>query len=178
MELFVALEVPFAAKLELSQVQKQCRKYESSGKYEPMENFHLTLRYIGEQFNVSKVIKHLDTITGSSFALSLGKLGMFNNKEGTVLWVDVQEEHHTRYLHELQKKVDLKLLEAGVQFEALSFIPHISVAHGCDLSIKEYFPYCKIAPVSFQVTMFHLYAVSYESGIQKFVKIKDFHFNQ
>ncbi|WP_080834229.1 RNA 2',3'-cyclic phosphodiesterase [Cohnella massiliensis] len=176
MELFVGLDFPFAVNQELEQIQKRLRRFDPSGKYEPPENYHLTLRYIGELPEAESVTANLEPIECKRFRLRLHELGMFENPEKTVIWVNVTGENEA--LQTLQRRIDRTLTDAGVQVERFSFVPHISLAYDCRNSLSDYFSSCEVTPLSFEVSDFHLYVVHRSPEGSRFRKIRTFNLTE
>ncbi|MCZ8511582.1 RNA 2',3'-cyclic phosphodiesterase [Paenibacillus filicis] len=171
MELFVALDVPLAVKRELRNIQNHLRQFDSSGKYESAENFHLTLSYIGEWTSQETIISHLEHIRFNSFELQLHEPGIFENPGKSVVWVNVKENDR---LHALQQMIVQALANAGVLINRFVFVPHISLAYGCNPSISSSFSACKVIPLSFEVSSFYLYVVHSVSESTRFKKLRNF----
>jgi 2'-5' RNA ligase len=120
--LFVALALPAAIKAELL----------SGGipgaKWVPPENYHLTLRFIGEveSWRAEEVDEALANIRAKPFALSLRGVGTFE-KAGRIssLWVGVEK---TDQLGFLQTKVETALQRIGLEPERKRFAPHVTLA--------------------------------------------------
>lgn len=171
MELFVGIDFPPEINQELLRIQSCLRRVDPSGRYEPMENYHLTLRYFGESLDADTAVDQLDRIDFPVFSLRLHELGMFDNPEKNVVWVNVQEEERLRTL---QQRIDSACSDAGSPMKRYSFVPHISLAYHCRNNISTDFPACTVSPLSFVVSSFHLYAVQNIPERPRFRKIKQF----
>jgi 2'-5' RNA ligase len=124
MRLFVALDLPWEIKEELSDLSFNM----IGARWVPTDNFHLTLRFIGEasRLQAEEIDLALATLRGRSFAFSLAGLGWFE-KAGRVssLWVGVERNEH---LAKLQSKVESALYRMGLPPDRRRFTPHVTLA--------------------------------------------------
>jgi 2'-5' RNA ligase len=124
MRLFVALDLPAEIKSRLAAL--------SGGipglRWVPPENYHLTLRFIGEvnRPGAEEVDEALAMIRARPFDLTLGGLGIFE-RQGRVqsLWVGAERSSG---LAHLQAKVETALQRAGLEPERRRFAPHVTLA--------------------------------------------------
>ena len=128
MRLFVALDLPW----EL----KQCLAGLAGGlpgaRWVPSENFHITLRFIGETpgFRAEEIDHALAGLRARGFSLSLTGVGVFAKGGGkggrpTSLWVGVER---TPPLDHLQSKIETALQRVGLEPERRRFAPHVTLA--------------------------------------------------
>jgi 2'-5' RNA ligase len=124
MRLFVALDLPWAIKEELGDLSFNL----NGARWVPQDNFHLTLRFIGEasRLQAEEIDLALVSMRGRGFAFSLSGLGWFE-KNGRVntLWAGVERNQD---LARLQAKVETALHRAGVPPERRRFTPHVALA--------------------------------------------------
>jgi 2'-5' RNA ligase len=124
MRLFVALDLPWEIKEELSDLSFNL----IGARWVPTDNFHLTLRFIGEasRLQAEEIDLALATLRGRSFAFSLSGLGWFE-KAGRVssLWVGVERNEQ---LAKLQAKVESALYRVGLPPDRRRFTPHVTLA--------------------------------------------------
>jgi 2'-5' RNA ligase len=94
----------------------------------PPENYHLTLRFIGEVENVlaDELDEALGTIRAKPFDLTLRGMDVFE-KAGRIHSLYVGVERNERLLH-LQNKVETALQRAGLPPERKKFAPHVTLA--------------------------------------------------
>ena len=122
--LFVALAVPAALKAQLALLAGGV----PGAKWVPPENYHVTLRFIGEvePWRAQEVDEALAAVRARPFELSLRGLGTFE-KGGRIstLWVGVEK---TEGLAHLQGKVETALQRAGLEPERRRFAPHLTLA--------------------------------------------------
>lgn len=126
MRLFVALDLPPEVKSRLSGL--------SGGipglRWVPPENYHLTLRFIGEvdRVGAEEVDEALAAVRAPAFDLTLTGVGTFE-RAGKIqaLWVGAER---TTALAHLQNKVETALQRAGLEPERRRFAPHVTLARG------------------------------------------------
>lgn len=125
LRLFVALPLPAALKEQLSVLS-------GSGipgaKWVPPENYHLTLRFIGEieSWRAQEVDEALAGIRARPFELSLRGIGTFA-RGGRIhaLWVGAERSEGMAFL---QAKVESALQRIGLEPERRRFAPHVTLA--------------------------------------------------
>lgn len=125
MRLFVGLDLPW-------ETREQLGRLAFSGipgaRWVPEENYHLTLRFIGEVPHplAEEIDLALATLRGRGFSLTLTGVGTFEKGGRDVaLWVGVERNPS---LEHLQTKVETALQRAGLPAERRRFIPHVTLA--------------------------------------------------
>jgi 2'-5' RNA ligase len=122
--LFVALALPAALKAQLALLAGGI----PGARWVPPENYHLTLRFIGEveSWRAQEVDDALAGIRAPGFELSLRGLGTFE-KGGRIsaLWVGAEKNEGLAFL---QAKVETALQRAGFEPERRRFAPHVTLA--------------------------------------------------
>src|ERR1700709_651193 len=124
MRLFVALDLPWEVKEELSDLSFNL----NGARWVPTDNFHLTLRFIGEatRLQAEEIDLALATMRGRSFAFSLSGLGWFEkNGKVNTLWAGVERNEN---LARLQSKVETALHRIGLAPDRRRFTPHLALA--------------------------------------------------
>lgn len=124
LRLFVALSLPAELKGRLAMLSGGI----PGAKWVPPENYHLTLRFIGEvaSWQAQEVDDALAAIRARPFELSLRGVGTFE-RGGRIaaLWVGAER---TEGLAFLQGKVETALQRAGLEPERRRFAPHVTLA--------------------------------------------------
>jgi RNA 2',3'-cyclic 3'-phosphodiesterase len=125
MRLFVGLPIPDALRAQLAGLAGGI----PGAKWVPPENYHLTLRFIGElePWRAQEVDEALAAIRGAKpFELLLRGVGTFE-KGGRIhaLWLGA--ERSEGLLH-LRRKVETALQRSGLEPERRSFAPHVTLA--------------------------------------------------
>jgi 2'-5' RNA ligase len=122
--LFVALALPDTLRTQLSMLAGGIQ----GARWVPPENYHLTLRFIGEVegWRADEVDEALSTIRCKPFELCLRGVGTFE-KAGKIqsLWVGVEKSDE---LTRLQAKVETALQRIGLDPERRRFAPHVTLA--------------------------------------------------
>ncbi|WP_338663644.1 RNA 2',3'-cyclic phosphodiesterase [Pararoseomonas sp. SCSIO 73927] len=122
--LFVALALPEELRTQLSMLTGGIQ----GARWVPPENYHLTLRFIGEVegWRADEVDEALSAIRCKPFELSLRGVGTFE-KAGRIetLWIGVEK---TEGLTHLQSKIETALQRMGLDPERRRFAPHVTLA--------------------------------------------------
>jgi RNA 2',3'-cyclic 3'-phosphodiesterase len=119
--LFVAIDIPVELKLKLSQL---CTGVPSVRWVVP-ENFHLTLRFIGEvdDATATSVVGALRRVQMPRFRLTLAGVGQFG---GHTLWVGAEPDPALLRLH---SAVEKELQGVAPAADARPYLPHVKLAH-------------------------------------------------
>lgn len=124
MRLFVALDLPHAVRERLAWMAGGL----PGARWLPPENYHVTLRFIGELpgYRAEEVDLALSALRAPGFTVELTGIGTFE-KAGKVtsLWVGVER---TPPLDHLQAKIETALQRAGLEPERKRFVPHVTLA--------------------------------------------------
>jgi 2'-5' RNA ligase len=129
MRLFVALDLPWTLRERLASLAGAGIP---GARWVPPENYHLTLRFIGEASgHRAEDIDHaLAGLRGRGFSLVFTGLGVFDRggpkgNRSTTLWVGVERNPQ---LDHLQGKIETALQRAGLEPERRRFAPHVTLA--------------------------------------------------
>ena len=125
MRLFVALDLPWLLRDRLSALAGAGIP---GARWVPPENYHLTLRFIGETpgHRAEDIDTTLIALRAKGFSLTLAGVGTFaNGGRSTELWVGV--ERNPRLDH-LQNKIETALQRCGLPPERRRFQPHVTLA--------------------------------------------------
>lgn len=128
MRVFFAIEFDENIKSYFYEIQEKVRPYCLAGNFTLKENFHLTLRFIGEQSSeqIHKLKAVLtDTAQASSFELRPEKLGSFRKGNRSIIWIGLEKSPQLQQLYANLEKV---LADNGYQKEERSYSPHITLA--------------------------------------------------
>jgi len=150
---FICLELSREAITEIEDIQGLIRKKKLFyGKFTEPENLHLTLKFLGEidSEKVEKVKEELRNVKFSEFEVSLGELGMFNDR---ILWVKLMGKE----IWDLQAKIDVHIEKLGFMKEE-RFMSHITLARIKKVIDKnillDYVKNIKHRPIRFKVREF------------------------
>jgi 2'-5' RNA ligase len=139
--LFIAVEIPQEIKELFVPITSELKKAKS--KVVPMENIHLTLKFIGETYKRESIIKVLSNCSKKKFTLKLKGVGVFPNvSHPRVFWVGVEEN---KELEELFSFIEDSLFSIGIPKDERPFSPHVTLSrfkfspiHGLGKIIDEY----------------------------------------
>ncbi len=156
--LFVAIDLPEEVKHAMAELSGDL----PGARWVPREQLHLTLRFIGEvdEETFRRVKVALARVTGAAFTLSLIGIGHFPpGRHPRVLWVGMEEND---LLRELQKNVELALMEADIPPDDRKFSPHITIARLKETPAAQVEAFERVhgrfASEPFPVREFHLYS--------------------
>lgn len=124
MRLFVALDLPWNVKQDLATLS--CTL--PGARWVPEENFHLTLRFIGEanRLQAEEIDHALQALRGRGFVFSLSGIGWFEkNGRANTLYVGVERNEA---LLRLQTKIETALYRIGLALDRRRFTPHVTLA--------------------------------------------------
>ena len=134
--LFTALEIPRDAALSLSLLRGGL----PGARWMDVENYHITLRFIGdvEGRTADDIVSGLDRISRPAFEIRLSGVGAFGNKKPHALWAGVEPSAE---LAALQAEIDRICLRNGAPADARKFTPHVTIARLRNTSPLELAPY-------------------------------------
>ena len=125
MRLFVGLELPWELRQRVAMLPAGGIP---SARWVPPENYHVTLRFIGEApRHLADEIDHaLAALKAPSFALTLAGIGTFaKGGRSQSLWLGVARSEP---LERLQSKIETALQRCGLEPERRRFQPHVTLA--------------------------------------------------
>jgi 2'-5' RNA ligase len=122
--LFVALDLPHAARARLSRLETGL----PGARWLPPENFHVTLRFLGEmpKHRAEELDHALAALRPRGFTLQIAGVGVFE-KAGRpqTLWAGVER---SQQLDHLQNKIETAVQRIGFEPERKRFNPHVTLA--------------------------------------------------
>lgn len=143
--LFVAVLPDGAARAELVRAQRALLPHLAKGKPTAAPNLHLTLAFLGEldaraearaRAAMREAVGAYAAVGGRPFALTLGDLGCFGKRRGSIVWQGIaadnrRERRGRERLMALQANLAEALTASGVAVEAGAYTPHLTLARGC-----------------------------------------------
>lgn len=91
MRLFIAVNCSEEMKSALTDIQQLIRKQSITGNYTKLDNFHLTLAFIGEYDRPDRASEALERVCFEAFQLSLNGIGAF----GDLWWAGISDNDRT-----------------------------------------------------------------------------------
>jgi RNA 2',3'-cyclic 3'-phosphodiesterase len=125
MRLFVALDLPWELRQRVAMLANAGIP---GAKWVPPENYHITLRFIGETptYQAEEIDHALASLKARGFSLTLSGVGTFDRSGRSMsLWVGVERNPQ---LDHLQNKIETALQRIGLEPERRRFAPHVSLA--------------------------------------------------
>ena len=162
--LFVAIDLPAEVKEAVTGIGRNL----PGARWVAADQLHLTLRFIGaaDETLFLQIKAALAKVTALPFPLALKGIGHFPpGKNARVLWVGMEQ---IEPLLELQRNVELALLDAGIAPEERRFSPHITIArlketsHGRVAAFVE--AHAGFESAAFPVDVFYLYSSTLSSS--------------
>lgn len=130
MRVFIGIELDESMKEYIFKNQQIVKNNSVKGNYSRKENFHLTLRFIGEvnDVQIDDLKKTIDETAkiSSTFKLKSGELGYFPRKNKKIIWVGISEGQ--RSLQQLFNVLENNLQKHGFERDERGFKPHITIA--------------------------------------------------
>ncbi|KUO48732.1 MAG: hypothetical protein APF76_01970 [Desulfitibacter sp. BRH_c19] len=129
MRVFLAIEFPEDIKEYLDQIHLVLREQSKTGNFTKKDNYHLTLRFIGEikDHELDKLKEVIDEIAlkHNCFQLTMNKVGCFARGSKMIIWVGInQNETLGRLYSQLEQSLERK----GYTKEERNFVPHVTIA--------------------------------------------------
>ncbi len=122
--LFIALDFPPSGPQRLAEI---CHGLNGAN-WVPEDQYHLTLRFIGEvnEMDFENIHSSLGGLQANAFFLDIKGLGHFPLRgDPQVLWIGVAKNEA---LQSLRNKVEKALMRCGLEPDSRKFHPHITLA--------------------------------------------------
>lgn len=137
MRVFIAIELSEKVKGELSSIQQSVKQAALSGRFTSIDNFHLTVHFIGEVNHkecedIKSAMERTASQTGP-FQLSLSELGSFKKKNKEIIWVGVNG--NVEALQQLNKDVLKNLSTSTLTDTEIEYVPHLTLGRQIKLAL-------------------------------------------
>ncbi len=184
--LFIALPLDHTIRECLNKTADFLKAYSDYLKIVPPENFHITMKFLGELNDKTAGIL-AESFSKIKFdeneiPFSLKGLGMFRNDSGGVLWAGIESD--MKLLKNIQRVIEAFTKSFGFEKEKRNFVPHITLARlktGTKLP-EEIISFIKENSNTFYADGLFSKAVLYESKLQSsgavYKEISSIHFNK
>ena len=130
LRVFIAVEIPLPIRQTIfSQTESLRAALGQLVRWVPIENMHLTLKFIGDvsPANVELLSQMLiaETTTCPPFSMQLGGLGSFPTpRRARVIWIGIQAP---AALDSLQRGIEFAAARLGYEPETRPFSPHLTI---------------------------------------------------
>lgn len=133
---FIAIEFNESIKGYLHKVQDMVKEESSAGNFTSEDNFHLTLKFIGEaEADRIEAIKGcIDDVAlvHNRFKLNFDRLGNFPRGNRSIVWIGIRE---SELLLKLQAALEASLEKAGFPKDDKKFTAHITLVRQAALKV-------------------------------------------
>ncbi len=166
MRLFIGIQLNPEWKECLETIQQEIKDISSKGNFTAKENFHLTIRFLGEvEEQKVKLLKeqlHGQLSKCSTFDIETTGLGFFTKKRGMIPWIGIKQN---KLLQGVYNTVQDCLNQVDIPEEGSPYIPHLTLGRTIRLDEEKFLELkASISPVLFQkvtnLTIFKSYQVN------------------
>lgn len=138
MRSFIGINFSSETKEDLSKIQRQIRDHAIKGRFKHVDNFHITLKFLGEIENQQseEIAKKLEKIAGKqkSFELKLQGIGQFKGRENIrTLYIGLGGDIDA--LKRLNEDIEVAMEILGFKKEGRPYTPHITISQDLMLDI-------------------------------------------
>lgn len=170
MRLFIALPLPVSARRALFEAQQALQRGGVTGRFVPIENFHITLRFLGErpESDLPALVAAMRNAVCDArpFGLSLGAYGSFS-RTGYI-----EAEGNLAELTRLNETLEAALLDAGMGRARERFLPHITLGRNLAFPAEaEAFPAPSCRRERFPADTLVLYESRFEAGGMRYMPV-------
>lgn len=177
---FIGIDFDDDCKKYICELQQKLKKNARMGRWKHIDNFHLTLKFLGDITPEQK--KQIDGVMQNicmeqnPFSLEISKLGFFSGKDTIrVLWLGLSGD--LRRLEPLASKISYSLSEIGFTPEKRKYTPHITIGQ----DVLFYYPFEQVSkaigPISFgpiAVSRLALFKSEQIQGRRVYTKISEY----
>lgn len=129
MRVFIAIELNEEVKKYIGEFQELFKTYCKKGNFTPIDNVHITLRFIGEididDIERIKEAMYKTSIYNKAFKLSINELGFFERNDSNIAWIGIDKNN---FLIKLHNSLERSLLSEGFKRDRQKLVPHITIA--------------------------------------------------
>ena len=128
--IFIAVELSDIVKEKLKEIQNVLYDSALSIKWVEEENFHITLKFLGElkESELLEVKKNLIEVISDqrSFEIGIDGLDAFPNlKHPKIIWAGIKKNKEK--MVNLHEKIEARMVELGFEAEKHDYTPHITL---------------------------------------------------
>lgn len=178
--IFLGLELGENLKSEIQRYQGNLQLQAQKGKWKDADNFHITIKYIGETEieRIAEIDSLMEHIEASPFMIHISGLECFRRKEKLgVLYLGISGDGAE--LGKLYEEIEETMVDAGFRGEKRGYTPHITLGNDIlfDGELEEIKEKYRL-PVfsSLYVDRVTLFESKKEDGKRIYVPIKQYRF--
>lgn len=127
MRIYIAIDFDTDTKKYFQTISEKVKPFSTKGKFTELNNFHLTLRFIGEinEIELPKLKEILDISLSKTkpFSLKTSNLGFFTKKKTSILWLGIE---NNEIINSISKELSTLLQKNKIRFYDKGFMPHIT----------------------------------------------------
>ncbi|MBS4960184.1 MAG: RNA 2',3'-cyclic phosphodiesterase [Clostridiales bacterium] len=165
MRVFIAIELDSSVKEMLTGLQSRVKGWASRGNFVLSENFHITLRFLGEvdQSDIPSISEAVafTAVKERRFPLTISRLGSFSRGETSIVWAGLEE---SRPLVHLFKSLENALEQQGFSRDKKGLSPHITLGREVALYGK---PQKVLSNIPMEKKTFEVSQISLMSSIRQ-----------
>ncbi|MDI6601148.1 MAG: RNA 2',3'-cyclic phosphodiesterase [Thermoanaerobacteraceae bacterium] len=139
MRTFVAINFPDSLKNEIQDIQNSLKSYVKVARWIRMDNFHLTIKFLGEidergkEFAIEAIQQACNGL--KPFEINFDRIGYFGTYENMrVIWIGMNE--NADKLVSLQNRIEMSFSDYGFSSDEKGFKPHITIARDVIMTRK------------------------------------------
>ena len=169
MRLFTALEIDEKNRKRIGKIQEHFKGSSFKGTFVRRENFHITLKFLGETEPelIKRICLAMDSAVSGirSFKVTTGAPGYFKRRDGLILWLGIL--HGDENIWTIGSNLEEELSKTGFKKEDQPFTPHITLARR--VKLRKTFDIvsenCGNEHISFDVRAVTLFESRREKGV-------------
>jgi 2'-5' RNA ligase len=146
--IFIAIDFDKDTKSYFEDIKNELEGYCIKGRFTHIDNFHLTLQFIGEleQNSILSLLSAMQECISKhdTFSLTVDKLGSFKKGNSNLLWIGMK---NSRNLVEVYKNLGLALNHEKIPFDEKPLKPHVTLGRQIILN-KELSELVQLLPVA------------------------------
>lgn len=127
MRLFIAIPLPKSFKREVQAIQEELRAVSSAGRFVPVDNFHITLHFIGESGDICGAAQAMAEAARGIRPFPLHLAGYDSFRRGESATALLRLAGGLAELNALYESLQSALFDQGFSREHRRFIPHITL---------------------------------------------------
>ena len=125
--LFIAIDFDKNTKSYFQHAKNELENFCTKGRFTDIENFHMTLQFIGEldESNIPKLLNAMQECVSkhSTFSLTLDTIGSFKKGNFNILWIGI---NYNENLVRIYEELCLTLVHEKIDFDQKPLKPHIT----------------------------------------------------